>query len=77
MTRPAEDILKEALELPEVDRDLIADSLWRSIDRPAESVLSEEWSAEIERRIAEIDSGKVKLVPGEEVLAQLRAKYVR
>jgi len=30
------------------------------------------WDAEIKRRIEEIDSGKAKLIPGDEVFAEVR-----
>ena len=33
------------------------------------------WSEEINRRIADIDSGKTKLIPGEEVMRRLRERF--
>ncbi|NQZ59649.1 MAG: addiction module protein [Lentisphaeraceae bacterium] len=47
------------------------------IEIPDEKIpsLSDEWKNEIDRRIDEIDSGKAKLHPGEEVLDQLLKKY--
>jgi hypothetical protein len=36
---------------------------------------SAEWQAEIQRRCAEIDNGAVTMIPGNQALAQLRAKY--
>jgi hypothetical protein len=33
------------------------------------------WREEAERRISQIEAGKVKLVPGEEVFSKIRAKY--
>jgi putative addiction module component len=38
---------------------------------------SGEWHAEAERRVNQIESGEVKLIPGEEVFSRLRQKYGR
>lgn len=37
--------------------------------------IDELWEQELERRIADLDSGKVKAVAWEEVCARLRKKY--
>ena len=36
--------------------------------------ITEAWGEEIDRRLEEITSGKVKCIPGEEALARLRTK---
>jgi putative addiction module component (TIGR02574 family) len=77
MTQVAEEILQQALQLPEEDRERIAESLLGSIHSSDESTFEEEWGPEIERRIAEIDAGKVQLLPGDEVMARLRARFAR
>jgi putative addiction module component (TIGR02574 family) len=80
MTATAQKVLDEALQLPEDDRDWIADSLWRSIDRPTEEdaePLDPAWEAEIERRIEDVRSGKVKMVPHEEAMARIRSRLGR
>jgi hypothetical protein len=33
------------------------------------------WGPELERRVREIDEGKVELIDGDRVMAELRAKY--
>jgi len=33
------------------------------------------WAAEAERRMADIDAGRTKMIPAEEVMARLKAKY--
>jgi putative addiction module component (TIGR02574 family) len=76
MTQAAEELLQKALELPEEDRERIAEFLWRSIDE-ARHGLHEEWIAEAKARAAEIDDGRVKSLPGEEVRAGLRSQLVR
>jgi putative addiction module component (TIGR02574 family) len=77
MTQAAEEILQKALKLPEEDRDRIADSLWRSVHGGTAESIAQEWKIEIERRITEIDEGNVQLVPGDEVMARLRARLAR
>jgi len=56
------------------------DDIREYLDNIEEGVLSQEewqdaWSEEINRRIADVESGKVKLIPGEEVMRRLREKY--
>ncbi len=77
MTQAAEDILQKALELPEEDRERIADALLLSVHGPEETTFEEEWGPEIQRRIAEIDEGKVEMRPWDETMAELKARYVR
>ncbi len=40
-----------------------------------EEELSDEWKAELDRRIEAIDNGSEKLIPGEEVFKKLKQKY--
>ena len=40
-----------------------------------EEELSDEWKAEIDRRLEAIDNGTEKLIPGDEVFKKLRQKY--
>jgi putative addiction module component (TIGR02574 family) len=59
------------LALAERDRtDLIA-ALIDSLDTEVEEGVEEAWRVEIERRAAELDSGKVKSIPWEIVRARL------
>ena len=64
-------ILDDALKLPPEARAVLADLLLESVEasEPTERV-AKEWKAEIERRLAELDSGAVKAVPWAE--ARLR-----
>ncbi len=77
MTQAAEELLQKALELPEEDRDRIADSLWRSVHGGTAESIAQEWRIEIERRIAEIDEGKVEKRPWDETLERLEKKLTR
>lgn len=71
MTSAAEKILEDALSLPEEERRHLVKVLSQSLD--ANDVdLSPTWKAEIGRRIADIESGAVKLVPWDEVQARIK-----
>ncbi len=70
--RSARDILDDALALPAEARAMIAGSLIESLDDDAaDEQIEELWSAEIARRIADIDAGRVQLVPWSEVRQRL------
>ena len=69
--RPKE-ILEAALKLDADQRALLAEELWASLDVVD---LGEEWAAEIGRRIADVDAGRVKTVPAAEVFARLRQRF--
>ena len=75
MTTEVSDILKKALALPHEARAAIAGSLLESLnDAPADEGVEAAWSEEIKRRIEEVDSGKVQLIPYEEVRRRLMAR---
>lgn len=69
--RSADEILKEALALPAEARAVIAGTLIGSLDESADENAETLWSVEIARRVAEIDAGKVQLVPWTEVRTRL------
>ncbi len=67
-----EQISEQALALPSEARALLADRLVESLD-PAEDVrIRELWRDEFLRRRDEVRSGRVKTIPGDEVLARVR-----
>lgn len=68
-----EKILQEALALSREDRDRLVEALLRSLEPDEE--WEKAWAVEIERRLKEIDEGRAKLIPHEEVFAELRARY--
>jgi putative addiction module component (TIGR02574 family) len=69
----AQRVLPEALQLPPKARADIAGTLLRSLDAKEETNVEEPWAAEVERRVAEVDSGKVKLVSWSQVRRRLRS----
>ncbi|HEX9984039.1 MAG TPA: addiction module protein [Thermoanaerobaculia bacterium] len=73
--RTLDAIRDEALQLNEEDRGVLADALWESFLTPEERELQEEWLDEAERRIADLEAGRSRTIPAEEVFARLRTKY--
>jgi putative addiction module component (TIGR02574 family) len=74
MTQEVAELLKKALALPSEARAALAGSLLESLDnQPVDEGVEAAWSEEIKRRIEEIDSGKVQMIPYEEVRSQLSA----
>ena len=61
----------EALKLTAGERAAFAQLLLASLDEDAE--IEDAWAVEVERRIAEVESGTVKPIPIAEALAQVRA----
>jgi putative addiction module component (TIGR02574 family) len=67
------EVFREAMQLPERDRAVLAGLLIETLDPVSEPEVEAAWSAEIERRLAEVDSGTVELISWEEVRAELFA----
>jgi putative addiction module component (TIGR02574 family) len=67
MTQQARDLLQKALSLSEEERADLACSLMESLDTVVDKEAESVWNEEIGRRITELDSGKAKTVPWEEV----------
>ena len=61
----------EALRLTPSERAALAQRLLASLDEDAE--IEEAWAAEVERRIADVESGAVQVIPIAEALARVRA----
>ena len=70
MSQTAEQIEAQALGLSPEDRVRLADRLIASVfeDEAIESA----WSAEVERRIADIEAGRAELIPASEAIARAR-----
>lgn len=68
MSPRARKLLEQALELPEDGRGELAAALVESLDEPADShdEVEASWSAAIERRIREVESGAVKPISWED-----------
>jgi putative addiction module component (TIGR02574 family) len=73
MSPKALQLLREALSLPPKARADIAGTLLRSLDIEDDPDVEAAWAVEIERRLRDVQSGKVKLIPWEQVRRRLRA----
>ena len=71
------EILLAALSLPEEDRAMLADHLLESLTPPNQKEIDAAWADEVERRIREIDEGKVEMIDGELVMQKLRSRRNR
>ena len=71
MLEPSE-ILEAALKLDPEQREGLIEELSASLDA---TDLGEYWEAEIKRRIDDVDRGKVKTVPSDEVFARLEQRF--
>jgi putative addiction module component (TIGR02574 family) len=71
METELEKLEAEALKLTPGERAALAQRLLASLEEDAE--IEEAWAVEVERRIAEVESGAVQLIPIEEALARVRA----
>lgn len=71
-----EQIIKAAMALPDAERMRVADELIASLDPAEQQRIEEAWAREVERRIDELDAGKVRGRPADEVMRELREKYL-
>ena len=71
MANLIEELSSQARKLPAADRVRLAEELLASVQEPDDEVEAA-WEEEIRLRIADIDAGTAKLIPAEEVFAQVR-----
>jgi putative addiction module component (TIGR02574 family) len=72
MSAAVKDILEAALKLDPEQREELIDGLSASLDA---TDLGEYWEAEIKRRIEDVDAGRVRTVPADEVFARLEQRF--
>jgi putative addiction module component (TIGR02574 family) len=70
MQQPKE-IVEAALKLAPEQREEIINDLWASL----EADLGDEWEEEIQRRVQDVDAGRVKTIPAEEVFSRLDQRF--
>lgn len=76
MTPQVSEALEKALALSTQDRGLLIDRLIESLDEaPAEEGVEGAWDDEIKRRIDDIRSGRIKMIPGEQMLQELAKEF--
>ena len=72
MALTVEQLAQQAMELPPAARADLAERLMESIDFSSDKELQQLWSAEANRRLEELRSGRVQPIPGEDVIAEVR-----
>jgi len=77
MSVVAKKVFDEALSLPANARLSLVEKLLISLNLPTRPEIDRLWAEEAERRIAQIDKGVVKLLPGKKVFSNIRKKYRR
>ena len=60
----------QALKLTNSERARLAERLLASLDEDSE--IEEAWAAEVERRLADVESGRVQMIPADEAIARAR-----
>jgi len=68
------DLIAEAISLPAEERAMVVDSILRTLN-PPDSDIDKKWAAIAKRRNAEIRSGDVHAVPGEEVFGRIWNRF--
>jgi putative addiction module component (TIGR02574 family) len=71
MSNTLEVLEEQALKLTPEERVQLADRLIASVFKDHE--LEEAWAVEVERRIAEVESGRSELIPASEAIGRARA----
>jgi len=73
MERDAAELLRDAVALSPDARAALVDSLISSLDQLVDPAAEEAWRDEIYRRLQQIDSGAVHLIPWDEARRRLRS----
>jgi len=67
-------LIDEAVLLPVEERAIVVDSLLRSLNQP-ESEIDKQWASEAKRRLSELRSGHVEVIPGNEVFSKVWDRF--
>jgi len=68
------ELIEEVASLPVEERAMVADSILRTLN-PPDAEIDRKWMQVAQRRLAELRSGKVKPIPGEEVFARVWKRF--
>lgn len=68
---PIQDLIAEAVSLPVEERTILAETILESLN-PPDPDMDQQWTAVARRRLAELRSGQVQAVPGDEVFAKIQ-----
>jgi putative addiction module component (TIGR02574 family) len=73
----SEEIFRDAMALPPDARAELTERLVESLAQDVSPEITSEHLAEVRRRIAQVESGEVELIPGDEALARVRNLLVQ
>ncbi len=68
------ELIDEVVSLPVEARALVVDSLLRSLNQP-ESDIDRKWATVAQRRLAEMRSGSVDAIPGDNVFEKIWKRF--
>ncbi|NET01838.1 MAG: addiction module protein [Sphaerospermopsis sp. SIO1G1] len=72
MINTYDQVFNTALSLPPGLRAMLAEHLFKSLDPQNKMEMDAVWGELAEQRLADIEQGEVNLIPGEQVLRDLR-----
>jgi putative addiction module component (TIGR02574 family) len=75
MPNVADKVFDQALSLPADARLDLVEKLLKSLNLPTRGEINSLWAEEAERRVSEIETSKLKLIPGKKVFEKIRKKY--
>lgn len=67
------ELIDEAMSLPVELRAQLIDKLLKSLN-PSQAEIDKVQALEAEKRVADIEAGKIQLIPGEEVFKRIRKR---
>jgi|APDOM4702015248_1054824.scaffolds.fasta_scaffold17207_2 putative addiction module component (TIGR02574 family) len=76
MTTDTAELFSMVESLPVDIKTLLLEKILESLS-PTQKEIDELWKVEVERRIEEVESGKVQTIPGDEVFAKIRERFSR
>ena len=75
MNEITDKLLQEALSLPSHLRSALIDKLIESLNVPIDKEIDDLWSMEAEKRVDEVNSSKIKSIPGEKVIKDIHDRF--
>lgn len=71
MTPESQQVLREALDLPPVDRAELVEQILASFEFPARREIDAAWAREVEDRIDAYERGEIGSAPADEVFKEI------
>lgn len=76
MTTETAELISMVESLPVDIKTILVEKILDSLN-PSQNEIDELWKVEVERRLEEVETGKVKTVPGDEVFAKVRERFTK